>query len=124
MPHLYGGSRFAAFIEQRSRAIIEDELNRHADWSPARSLKQMAGKIPHEYEGGFFIELIQNGHDAHPHGSIDGTLHITLDRTEGEYGCVYVANRGRPFSESNVKATRKLSIMMLGLFLRKLCRRQ
>src|SRR2546422_4367268 len=97
-------SRFAAFIEQRSRTIIEDELNRRADWSPARSLTRIAGKVTHEYEGRFFIELIQNGHDAHPWGTIDGTLHITLDLTEGKYGCVYVANRGRPFSESNVAA--------------------
>ena len=97
-------SRFAAFIEQWSRSIVEDELNRRAKFSAARSLMRMAGKATHEYEGRFFIELIQNGHDAHPQGTIDGTLHITLDLTEGEYGCVYVANRGRPFSESNVAA--------------------
>ena len=41
-------SRFVVFIEQRSRAIVEDELNRHADWSPARSLRRMVGKVTHE----------------------------------------------------------------------------
>src|SRR2546428_8452065 len=33
-----------------------------------------------------------------------GTLHITLDLTEGEHGCAYVDNRGLRFSESNVAA--------------------
>src|SRR6266446_3518927 len=80
-------SRFETFIERWSRDIVEDELNRRADWSPARSLTRMVGKVTHEYEGRFFIELIQNGHDAHPWGTIDGTLHITLDLTEGKYGC-------------------------------------
>ncbi len=97
--------RAEEMIEQHTRLVIQDELARESSWSPAKSLSQFTSKVSHEYEGRFLIELIQNAHDAHPVES-QGTGRITvrLDLSEGDHGCVYVANGGSPFSHSNFQA--------------------
>jgi hypothetical protein len=97
-------SGFATVIAQRTRSVIEDEIKRSSDFSPVRSLWRMQSRVTHEYEGRFLIELIQNAHDAHPPRPHDGAVYVKVDLTEGEYGCVYVANGGRPFNASNFKA--------------------
>ncbi|MBT2898884.1 sacsin N-terminal ATP-binding-like domain-containing protein [Streptomyces sp. McG3] len=56
-----------------------------------------------EYQGRALIELLQNAHDAHLAGAADGRVEIRLDEDEGEYGTLYVANRGKPFSSKNFK---------------------
>ena len=42
--------------------------------------------------------------DVHPDGSNDGEIEIVLDRRKGEFGTLYVANRGRAFTQENVDA--------------------
>ncbi|MFI1769453.1 ATP-binding protein [Streptomyces sp. NPDC020800] len=59
--------------------------------------------IAPEYEGRVLIELLQNAHDAHPARATDGRIEIRLDEEEGEFGTLYVANRGKPFGGKNFK---------------------
>ncbi|MEU5344715.1 hypothetical protein AB0H18_28460 [Streptomyces sp. NPDC020766] len=61
------------------------------------------------YAGRFLLELLQNGYDAHPRGSRDGRVHVLLDEDEGEWGTLYVANGGNPFSWENVEKVCELA---------------
>lgn len=73
----------------------------------ARVFKQnrsLSAHVTADYHGRFLIELIQNGHDAHPAGRGDGQIEVLLDSAEGEFGTLYVANGGRPFGSDNVDA--------------------
>ena len=60
--------------------------------------------ITADYRSRFLIELIQNANDAHPDVSTDGEIEIVFDQCEGEFGTLYVANRGTPFTHRNVNA--------------------
>ena len=60
--------------------------------------------ISADYRGRFLIELIQNANDVHPDDRTDGGIEIVLDHREGEFGTLYVGNRGIPFSKRNVEA--------------------
>lgn len=64
----------------------------------------MAAHVTADYHGRFLIELIQNGHDAHPREESDGEIEVLLAGDEDEAGVLYVANRGRPFGTENVDA--------------------
>jgi len=66
-----------------------------------RMIKQLVATTIKEYRGRFLHELIQNGFDAHPEGSRDGKIAVHFHETEAEHGVLYVANGGRPLSESN-----------------------
>ncbi|WP_260609815.1 sacsin N-terminal ATP-binding-like domain-containing protein [Streptomyces sp. WAC06614] len=61
------------------------------------------------YAGRFLLELLQNGYDAHPRGSRGGRVHVLLDEDEGEWGTLYVANGGDPFTWENVKRVCELA---------------
>ncbi|MGW6310137.1 sacsin N-terminal ATP-binding-like domain-containing protein [Streptomyces niveus] len=56
-----------------------------------------------EYAGRSLFELLQNGYDAHLRDRRDGRVHVLLDEAEGEWGTLYVANGGTPFTWQNVK---------------------
>jgi hypothetical protein len=88
-------------IEQKARDHIGAYLDTRDRWNAASSLKALADAAAREYEDRFLIELIQNGYDAHDPDKHDGRIAIRLDRDEGPYGTVYVANGGAPFTESN-----------------------
>ncbi|GCB53477.1 sacsin N-terminal ATP-binding-like domain-containing protein [Streptomyces sp. NL15-2K] len=62
-----------------------------------------------EYAGRSLFELLQNGYDAHPRGCRDGRVHVLLDEEEGEWGTLYVANGGTPFTWRNVEKVCELA---------------
>lgn len=68
-----------------------------------KSNASLATNIASDYRDRFVIELIQNAYDAHPLGTRDGRIEIILDMREGSNGTLFVANKGRPFVEGNVK---------------------
>ncbi|WP_431298468.1 sacsin N-terminal ATP-binding-like domain-containing protein [Tabrizicola sp. BL-A-41-H6] len=68
-----------------------------------KSNASLATNIASDYRDRFVIELIQNAYDAHPTGTRDGRIEIILDMREGRNGTLFVANKGRPFVEGNVK---------------------
>ncbi|MBA69762.1 MAG: hypothetical protein CML30_12895 [Rhizobiales bacterium] len=68
-----------------------------------QSNARLTANIASDYRDRFLIELIQNAYDAHPAGTRGGQIKVILDMREGEYGTLFVANKGRPFAEGNVK---------------------
>jgi len=66
--------------------------------------QSLSGHVTADYHGRFLVELIQNGHDAHPREETDGEIEILLAGDEGDAGVLYVANRGRPFGTDNIDA--------------------
>lgn len=54
------------------------------------------GIIAADYDGRTVVELLQNGHDAHPADRREGLIEIVLAEDEQEHGTLYVANGGRP----------------------------
>ncbi|KZC47855.1 hypothetical protein XM68_c11009 [Vibrio alginolyticus] len=74
---------------------VENNVNVHA------SINSLAEQISHDYSERIPIELIQNAYDAQ-RGSIGPKdIHIELDIDESEFGTLYIANRGTPFTEKN-----------------------
>lgn len=78
-------------------------------WQPAQQLRAATFSNARDYAGRFLLELLQNGHDAHPGDQSDGRVHILLDEDEGPYGTLYVANGGTPFTWQRVEAVCKLA---------------
>lgn len=76
-----------------------------------RSLHSLTEQVEHQYHGRFIVELIQNAHDAllPPSSESDrpARIEITL-KDEGQFGTLYVANDGRPFSVSNFNSLSQL----------------
>lgn len=68
-----------------------------------QSNRSLSESIGSDYKDRYLIELIQNAYDAHPVGTHDGKVHITLDRRCGKFGTLFVANSGHPFDENNVR---------------------
>ncbi|MET9802500.1 DUF3883 domain-containing protein [Streptomyces sp. NPDC006368] len=69
----------------------------------ARQVNAVSYTSAREYAGRSLFELLQNGYDAHPRDRGDGRVHVLLDEAEGEWGTLYVANGGTPFTWHNVK---------------------
>jgi hypothetical protein len=89
----------AGVVWRKAKGYIEDVFRTETRWA-ARE-KRFTALTALEYRDRFLIELIQNGYDAHEPLSRDGLVWIRLDVHDGPFGCLYVANGGRPFSESN-----------------------
>jgi len=95
-------NKYAEQVRARSLSIlnnyvdgIKNNVNVHA------SINSLAEQISHDYSERIPIELIQNAYDAQ-RGSIGSKdIHIELDIDEGEFGTLYIANRGTPFTEEN-----------------------
>ncbi len=62
------------------------------------------GIVATDYDGRTLIELLQNGHDAHPASRADGRLEFLLREDEGPCGVLYVANGGNPVSHDDFAA--------------------
>ncbi|OYP14898.1 hypothetical protein CFC35_10630 [Streptomyces sp. FBKL.4005] len=69
----------------------------------ARQVNAVSYTSAREYAGRSLFELLQNGYDAHPEDRRDGRVHVLLDEAEGEWGTLYVANGGTPFTWRNVE---------------------
>ena len=67
-----------------------------------RSLHSLTEQVEHQYYGRFIVELIQNAHDALLPLDLNydnpARIEIIL-KEDSEFGTLYVANDGRPFSE-------------------------
>jgi len=78
-------------------------------WAPAAQLRAASLHTAHEYAGRFLLELLQNAHDAHPRDRRNGRITIVVDADEGDYGTVYVANAGTPFTYKSMTSLCKLA---------------
>ncbi|NTW41577.1 MAG: hypothetical protein HGA44_17140, partial [Cellulomonadaceae bacterium] len=76
----------------------------------ARSVKSSIEEATGSYGGRFFVELLQNAHDAHPADSVGGKVLMLLDETEGPHGTVYAADAGSGFNEDNFRAISNLAL--------------
>ena len=72
--------------------------------------KSLAEHAAADYHGRFLIELIQNATDVHERGAHDGQIEVLLVEDEGEFGTLYVANFGKPFSHDNVVALSRIGM--------------
>ncbi|WP_106399955.1 sacsin N-terminal ATP-binding-like domain-containing protein [Actinocorallia populi] len=95
-------------IRDYAKAVL-DEWSASPTWGPGRQLRALTFSNARDYEGRFLIELLQNGHDAHPRESGGGSIHVFLDLGEGPFGTLYVANGGRPFSWEQVESVCKIA---------------
>ncbi|WP_344945828.1 sacsin N-terminal ATP-binding-like domain-containing protein [Sphaerisporangium flaviroseum] len=97
--------------ELRSYALtILDEWQKTQTWRIAEQLRAATWANARDYRGRSLIELLQNAHDAHDGDRHDGRVHILLDETDGEYGTLYVANGGTPFTWERVMAICKFAM--------------
>jgi len=88
-------------IHAKTQARVRSYLESRDDWNLSRSLKNLIEQAIRDYEHRALLELVQNAHDAQPQGKRDGRILIRIDRDEGEFGVLYVANTGQPFTKSN-----------------------
>ncbi|WP_370018421.1 sacsin N-terminal ATP-binding-like domain-containing protein [Planotetraspora sp. GP83] len=97
--------------ELRSYALtILQEWQETKTWRIAEQLKAATWANARDYRGRSLLELLQNAHDAHAGDRHEGRVHIVLDETEGEYGTLYVANGGTPFTWERVMAICKFAM--------------
>ncbi|WP_165987390.1 sacsin N-terminal ATP-binding-like domain-containing protein [Streptomyces sp. YIM 98790] len=75
----------------------------------ARQVNAVSYTSAREYAGRSLFELLQNGYDAHPRDRRDGRVHVLLDEAEGEWGTLYVANGGTPFTWRDVERVCELA---------------
>ncbi|MFE0904934.1 sacsin N-terminal ATP-binding-like domain-containing protein [Streptomyces rochei] len=75
----------------------------------ARQVNAASYTSAREYAGRSLFELLQNGYDAHPRDRRGGRVHVLLDETEGEWGTLYVANGGMPFTWRDVERVCELA---------------
>lgn len=76
-----------------------------------RSLHNLTQQVEHQYHGRFLIELIQNAHDALPdisHTAGRSRIAISLIENDSEFGTLYIANDGQPFTASNFQSLSQL----------------
>ena len=93
----------AARIYAFTDAIVREALSVRALVDTLKGAKKFIEQAAREYAERFLFELIQNAYDAQPSAS-RGRVLVVFDATEGEFGCVYVANTGRPFTDANFRA--------------------
>ena len=93
----------ADHIARFTSEIVQEALTVRALVDTLRGAKKFIEQAAREYAERFLFELIQNAYDAQPAGSA-GRVLVAFDATEGEFGCVYVANTGTPFTAANFRA--------------------
>lgn len=72
--------------------------------------KSVAEHTAADYHGRFLIELVQNANDVHERGKHDGQIEVLLVKDEGDFGTLYVANFGKPFTYDNVVALSRIGL--------------
>ena len=76
-----------------------------------RSLHSLTEQVEHQYHGRFIVEVIQNAHDAllprESGSNRPARIEIAL-KDKSQYGMLYVANDGKPFSTSNFNSLSQL----------------
>ncbi len=98
----------AAFIDRITRSQLEHALDGQRRglkvYESLRSLNEIIGT---QYGDRVLFELLQNAHDAHAAGE-KGEVAIHLVVANDHTGLLLVANKGRPFSDSNFEAIRNI----------------
>lgn len=90
--------------------VVDSYLETWGRNDNARSVKSSIEEATGEYGGRFFVELLQNAHDAHPGDRGDGRVQIVLDETEGPHGTVYAADAGSGFAHGDFRAISNLAL--------------
>ena len=105
-------NKFHADVVNETSAKIRSFLYELAEGtSNYKSLHNLTEQVEHQYHGRFLIELMQNAHDAlREKFSPDNNarIEIVLNPDDGPHGSLYVANDGKPFSESNFRSLSQL----------------
>ncbi|WP_345133402.1 sacsin N-terminal ATP-binding-like domain-containing protein [Dactylosporangium darangshiense] len=93
-------SGFRDRVVRQADTIAELYLEGERLGQPAtREQKEfIQGVIAADYDGRTVVELLQNGHDAHPADRRDGRIEFLIAEDEHEFGVLYVANGGQPVS--------------------------
>lgn len=103
---------FAARIVHETSSKIRSFLYELAEeTSNYKSLHNLTEQVEHQYHGRFLIEMLQNAHDALLDQRVqnqESRIEIVLDPNDGAHGALYVANDGKPFSESNFRSLSQL----------------
>lgn len=98
----------AALIDSVTRSQLEHALDGQRRglkvYESLRSLNEIIGT---QYGDRVLFELLQNAHDAHAVGE-KGEVAIHLVVANDDTGLLLVANKGRPFSDSNFEAIRNI----------------
>lgn len=98
----------AALIDSVTRSQLEHALDGQRRglkvYESLRSLNEIIGT---QYGDRVLFELLQNAHDAHTVGE-KGEVAINLVVANDHTGVLLVANKGRPFSDSNFEAIRNI----------------
>lgn len=97
-------------IETKTRGEIEAYISGRGKTRIHLGARNLSLNVSDDYGNRFLVELIQNAHDAHDRDRHDGEIAIVLDPKEGEYGCLYVANRGNGFSKNNLEAITNIAL--------------
>ncbi|RUX03770.1 ATP-binding protein, partial [Mesorhizobium sp. M8A.F.Ca.ET.059.01.1.1] len=95
-------------IEALTRSQLEHALDaHHRKLKIYESLKSLNDVIGTQYGDRVLFELLQNAHDAHPPDE-HGEIAIRLVVEGSDRGELLVANKGRPFTASNLEAIRNI----------------
>ncbi|MEU7116138.1 DUF3883 domain-containing protein [Streptomyces sp. NPDC046182] len=89
-------------LREYGRSVLEGARSEQV-LRMARQVNAVSYTSAREYAGRSLFELLQNGYDAHPRDRRDGQVHVLLDEAEGEWGTLYIANGGTPFTWQNVE---------------------
>lgn len=84
--------------EAHIRQFLDCPSNGIKWWETVKSYVRVATS---EYYERTLIELIQNGSDALARKKVIGRISILLDFGEGDFGTLYIANEGEPFTSSH-----------------------
>ena len=98
----------AELIGSTTRSQLEHALDgQRRGLKVYESLKSLNEIIGTQYGDRVLFELLQNAHDAHAVGE-KGEVAIRLVVANDHAGVLLVANKGRPFSDSNFEAIRNI----------------
>ncbi|WP_413100288.1 sacsin N-terminal ATP-binding-like domain-containing protein [Streptomyces sp. Inha503] len=95
-------------LREYGRSVLEGARSEQV-LRMARQVNAVSYASAREYAGRSLFELLQNGYDAHPRNRRDGRVHVLLDEAEGEWGTLYVANGGTPFTWRDVERVCELA---------------
>jgi hypothetical protein len=101
-------STTADTIDALTRSLLEHALDAHRrKLKTYESLKNLNDVIGTQYGDRVIFELLQNAHDAHRPDE-EGEIAIRLVIDGPDRGELLVANKGRPFTASNLEAIRNI----------------
>ncbi|GAA0902311.1 DUF3883 domain-containing protein [Virgisporangium aurantiacum] len=103
---------FRQQIRRQAHGVAQMYLDgERADQPMTRQQKEfIEGIIAADYDGRTIIELLQNGHDAHPREVRTGRLEFLLAEDEAEHGVLYVANGGSPVTPEDFRGMCRIAM--------------